>query len=736
MDEKLLKPYNPQETESRIYQSWEESGFFNPNNLPGERPEVFSIVLPPPNVTGNLHIGHAAMLAIEDIMVRYNRMKGKKTLWLPGTDHAAIATQSRVEKELYKKEKKTRHDLGREKFLKLVEEFAQKSHDNIVRQIKAMGASVDWSREAYTLDEKRSLAVKTAFKEMYDRGLIYRGDRIVNWCPRCHSTLADDEVEYKEEKTILYTFKYDKNFPIAVATTRPETKLGDTGVAVHPEDKRYSQYIGQTFKVRLGDVEREIKIVADEAIDPEFGTGAVGITPAHSFIDYEISKRHKLPLIKIIDERGRMTKEAGKAYEGLKVKEAREKFVQYLKENGLMAKEEEITHNLSTCYRCGHNIEPLPSLQWFIDVNKEFTIEHSKIKGIKAGAKTTLKELMRKPVESGQIKIIPERFEKIYFHWIDNLRDWCISRQIWFGHRIPVFYCQKDRKKFIVSIEAPKKCPLCRECQMEQDPDTLDTWFSSGLWTFSTLGWPEETEDLKTYHPTSVLETGYDILFFWVARMILMSTFLLGEVPFYNVYLHGLVRDERGRKMSKSLGNVIDPLDMTEKYGADAVRMALIIGTSPGNDMKISENKIKGYKHFANKLWNITRFILANTENINHTNIPPLQEKDKEYLGELEKLAEETTAKLEEFKFYLAGENLYHYAWHRLADEIIEESKPIFREGSEAEKASRQWTLLEILKTIILLLHPFMPFVTEEIWSFLPLEKKSLLIVEKWPYLK
>ena len=731
MHKKLLKPYNPQETEGKIYDLWEKSGLFNPDEcvkkgVCKKDAETFSMVLPPPNVTGVLHLGHSAMLAIEDIMTRYNRMQGKKTLWLPGTDHAAIATQSKVEKNIYDEEEKTRHDLGRDEFLKRVEDYAQKSHDTIVSQVRKMGASIDWSREAYTLDEERNLAVKTAFKKMYDDGLIYRGHRIVNWCPRCYSTLSDDEIEHKEKQAVLYTFKYSKDFPFAIATTRPETKLGDTAVAVNPNDERYKEFVGKTYTVDLGHGSQKIKIITDEEVDPEFGTGALGVTPAHSMTDYEMAQKNNLPLIKVIGEDGKMTKEAGKEYEEMPVKKARAKFVEWLKENDLLISEKETSQNLSVCYRCSRPIEPLPSLQWFIDVNKKFAIKNHKLRGVKEGQEVSLKELMLAVVKNKQIEIVPERFEKAYFHWIENLHDWCISRQIWYGHQIPVWY--KGEETY-VGVENPEGN------DWEQDPDTLDTWFSSGLWTFSTLGWPNETKDLKTFHPTNVLETGYDILFFWVARMILMTTYLMGDVPFKKVFLHGLVRDEKNRKMSKSLGNVIDPLDMIEKYGTDAVRMSLIVGTSPGNDIKFSEDKIKGYKHFSNKIWNITRFVLSNIEGVDLSKKPKIEEVNEKHLDKLAEIVKEATKNLDEYKFYLAGEQLYHYVWHEFADIVLEECKDKINNGNEEEKLSAQWTLKEILETILKLLHPFMPFVTEEIWQILYNEEKAnnFLMIEQWP---
>ncbi len=727
VNEKLLKPYNPQETEDRIYKTWEESGLFNPDvaiekGFTKPDAEPFTIILPPPNVTGILHMGHAMMIALEDLMVRYNRMKGKRTLWIPGTDHAAIATQSKVEKEIQKKEGKNRHDLGREELLKRIEQFAKESHDTIVNQVKKTGASVDWSREAFTLDEKRSLAVRTAFKNMHDAGLIYRGFRLVNWDPKGQTTVSDDEVVHEPRKAKMYTFKYSKDFPISIASVRPETKVGDTAVAVHPTDERYQQYIGKEYDITFAGVPIHIKIIADEAVDKEFGTGAVGVTPAHSFVDWEMMERHKLPMKQVINEYAKMMVDAPHL-QGKKTTEAREIIAQWLRDEGLMKKEEDIDQNLSVAERTSGVIEPLPKLQWFINVNKEFKLTHSNLNGIPANTPTTLKEIMRKTVESNQITIIPDYFNKTYFNWINNLKDWCISRQIWYGHRIPVWY--KDEEIY-AGIEAPK------DDGWEQDPDTLDTWFSSGLWTFSTLGWPEKTKDLEIYHPTNVLETGYEILFFWVARMILMTGYHLGEIPFRTVYLHGTVRDNQGRKMSKSLGNGIDPIDIANKYGADAGRMALIISGGPGTDSRLHEDKIKGYKHFANKIWNATRFVLENTKDFDSNSKPNLTAKDQEALNNVQAIVKEVTADIDNYRFYMAGEKLYQYFWYTFADVIIEESKKILKEGSAEEKASIQWTLRKILETMLVTLHPFVPFVTEEIWSMMP-GTKNLLMVESWP---
>ncbi len=713
--EKFLKPYNAVEAEARIYAQWEESGLFNPDNadVAVDAP-AFSMVLPPPNVTGRLHMGHALMLAVQDTVIRFKRMQGFRTLWIPGTDHAAIATQSVVEKQIKKDEDKSRHDLGREELLKRVGEYAAQSHDIIVSQLKVMGASLDWSREAFTLDEKRNKAVRTVFKKMYDAGLIYRGNRIVNWDPKGQTTISDDEIVYEERPSKLYTFKYSKDFPIPVATTRLETKVGDVAVAVHPDDARYAAYIGKEFDVIFCDVPVHLTIVADKEVDPAFGTGALGVTPAHSQIDWDIAGRHNLSKEKIvINEVGKMTVEG--RLNGKKVTEARELVAEWLRSEGLLEKEEDIKQNVATAERTGGIIEPLPKLQWFIDVNKEVP-----------GRGKSLKELMLEPVRDGQIKILPDYFDKTYFHWIENLRDWCISRQIWYGHRVPVWYKGDE----IAVGEAPEGD------EWKQDEDTLDTWFSSGIWTFSTLGWPEETADLKAFHPTDLLETGYDILFFWVARMILMTEFMLGTIPFKTVYLHGLVRDAQGRKMSKSLGNNLDPLDIAAKFGADAARMSLIVGNTPGTDLKLSEDKIKGYRNFSNKLWNITRFILERTEGANIA--APLSEADAVLKKECDDVIAEVTVDMEAYRFYMAAEKLYHYVWHRLADTILEESKPILFGTDSPAIASRQALLLTLLDSVLRALHPFMPFITEEIWQSLPEEahlpnSPKLLMAASWP---
>ncbi len=712
MDPKFLKPYDASATEGRIYAEWEKSGLFNPDECIAQGTTeadapAYSIILPPPNVTGRLHMGHALMLAIEDVIVRYKRMRGFRTLWLPGTDHAAIATQSVVEKQIKKEEGKSRHDLGREELLKRIEAFATASHDTILGQLKTMGASLDWSREAFTLDETRSRAVRTVFKKMYDAGLIYRGHRIVNWDPKGQTTISDDEIVYEEEKTTFYYFKYG---PFTIGTARPETKFGDKYVVMHPDDPRYAQWEdGQTFETEWINGPITATVIKDDSIDMTFGTGVMTITPWHSTADFEIAERHGLDKEQVINEYGKLLPIAGE-FAGMKIAEARPKIVEKLRAKGLVAKEEPYVHNISTAERTGGIIEPQIKLQWFVDVNKEVS-----------GRGKTLKELMLDSVRSGAITIIPEHFEKTYFHWIENLRDWCISRQIWYGHRIPVWYKGEE----VAVGEAPTGDGWV------QDEDTLDTWFSSGLWTFSTLGWPEDTKDKQTYHPTDLIETGYDILFFWIARMILMTEFTLGTIPFKTVYLHGLVRDAQGRKMSKSLGNNLDPLDIAAKFGADAARMALIVGNTPGTDMRMSEDKIKGYKHFANKLWNIARFVFDNTKDADLS--AALTAGDEELLSAYGTLAQEITADIEEYRIYLAAEKAYHYAWHELADKILEESKPILAGGDPAARASRQRLLITLLDRTLRILHPFMPFVTEEIYQSMPTKDAKFLMVAKWP---
>lgn len=708
MDEKFKKPYDSASTEPRLYKEWEESGYFNPDNLPNATKGPFTIMMPPPNATGVLHMGHMLGCTIQDVMVRFKRMQGYEALWLPGTDHAAIATQARVEKDIMKAEGKSRHDLGREELVKRIDTFVEGSRDTIRKQIRATGASCDWSREAFTLDEPRNRAVRKMFKDMYDAGLIYKGLRIVNWDPKGQTTISDDEIVHEERAGKMYTFKYSKDFPITIASTRPETKVGDVAVAVHPDDARYKEYVGKEYDLEFCGVPLHIKIVADESVEPTFGTGALGVTPAHSHIDWEIGQKNALPHPQVINEYAKMTVEG--PLNGLKVSEAREKVVEWLKEQGLLEKEEDVKQNISTAERTGGVIEPLPKLQWFIDVNRP----------IKERGNKSLKELMLEPVRSGAITILPDHYDKTYYHWIENLRDWCISRQIWYGHRVPVWY----RGEEITVGEAPEGEGWV------QDEDTLDTWFSSGSWTFSTLGWPDEAPDLARFHPTDVLETAYEILFFWVARMILMSQFVLGEIPFRTVYLHGLIRDAQGRKFSKSLGNGIDPIEVIEKFGADAARMSLVVGNTPGTDMRLSEDRIKGYKHFANKLWNIARFVLENTEGADLK--APLGDSDGALLEEFALIAADVTKDMEAYRLYLAADKLYQYAWNDLAAKILEESKPILAGEDAAAAASRKAVLRIILRDLLALLHPFMPFVTEEIWQSLP-EHEGMLMVAPWP---
>ena len=724
--EKLKSPYNWTNTENRIYKMWMDGGYFNPDNTISNK--TFSIVLPPPNVTGTLHTGHAIMIAIQDAVVRYKRMNGYKTLWVPGTDHAAIATQSVVEKQMAKDGVK-KQDLTREDFFNRINNFAIQSQETILSQLKSMGASLDWSRLAFTLDDKRELAVRTAFKKMYEDKLIYRGQKVVNWDPKGQTVISDDEVEHEERDAMLWTFKYSDDFPITISSTRPETKFGDTAVAVHPDDERYKEYVGKTIETTFCGTKLNIKIIADKSVDKEFGTGALGVTPAHSKVDEEIAIRHALPFIQIINEFAKMTID-NELVNGKKVTEAREIVVNYLKENNLIIKEEKIKQNISIAERTGGIIEPLPKTQWFIAVNKEFS---------HFGKNTTLKKLMIEAIENDGIKILPERFEKIYFHWINNLRDWCISRQIIYGHQIPIWY---KGDEIYCDINPPQGDGWI------QDTDTLDTWFSSGLWTFSTLGWPDNTDDLKIFHPTTLMETGYDILFFWIARMILFSKYLLNEIPFENIYLHGLVRDGQGRKMSKSLGNALDPRDLIEKYGTDAVRISLLVANGPGNDLKLIEDKIKAYKLFVNKIWNATRLVIekANIENDNYYNnidwdnpdnkdniIQSLIEKDKKHYQSWISIKSDIMSDIDNYRLHLATEKIYDYFWKIFCDEIIEEMKARIDDKNNTPDniSSAKLLLWIILRENIMIMHPFMPFVTEEIWEIIKSEKDKLLIISK-----
>lgn len=728
--EKFLKPYDSSENEQAIYDLWERSGYFNPDacikdGICSEDAEHFSIVLPPPNVTGELHLGHAFEDSTQDAMIRFNRMRGRKTLWVPGTDHAAIATQSKFEKELYKKEKKSRHDFPREDFFDLVQEFALANQSTILSQLKRMGTSLDWSRLRFTLDDERQQAVVEAFKRMYDAGLIYQAGRIVNWDPKGQTTISDDEIIYKEETTKFYYFKYG---PFTIGTARPETKFADKYIIVNPHDKRYAEYEHmQQFEIEWINGPITATLIKDDAADPELGTGAMTITPWHSQVDFELAQKYDLPIEQIIDQYGKLLPIAGE-FAGMKITEAREKIVEKLASKGLVEKiDDAYVHSLATAERTGATVEPQVMEQWWINVSKKFPYPHDTLPGIQKGQEVSLKDLMLHVVESEQVSIMPERFDKIYRHWIENLRDWNISRQIIYGHRIPVWYKDDELQ---VSFDSPGEGWV-------QDTDTLDTWFSSGLWSFSTLGWPSATKDFETYHPTSVLNPGYEILPLWVSRMILMSTFLTGQIPFKTAYIHGMLRDKNGQKFSKSLNNGINPLEVIDEFGTDALRMALTVGVAPGQDMNFDLQKVRAYKKFANKLWNMTRFIL---ENIQGSEYDPAftaySPTDQELLECEQSLLREITKEMEEYKFYIVAEKLYHYAWHEIADNVLEESKAIFADGSTAEIDSRKQFLIQTLRNLLITLHPFMPYITETIWQELPAEVRQSerpLMVAKWP---
>ncbi|MFA6526494.1 MAG: valine--tRNA ligase [Candidatus Buchananbacteria bacterium] len=726
----LEKIYDAKSAEKGIYEKWEDSGFFNPDKLPGNRSENFVIAMPPPNVTGILHLGHAYENALMDIQIRYQRMQGKKALIIPGTDHAAVATQARVEDNLKKEGiKNPRQELGREKLLEKIREFAESHKAIMIGQIKKLGTSCDWSRLAYTFDEPRSKAVNELFRMMFADGLIYRGYRVVNWSVKGQSTCSDDELEYETRKTIVYTFKYSDNFPIPIATTRPETKLGDTAVAVNPDDERYAHFIGQKFTVDIGAANPlTITIIGDKNVDINYGTGAVGVTPAHSQIDFEMYQKNKeIGIIPVIGKDGKMLAAAGKDYEGLTTLEAREKFVAWLKEHNLHISEEEIEHNIGKSDRFKDVVEALPMEQWFVDVNKEIP-----------GRGKSLKDLMREAVTIGHngdkhkiIDITPERFHDTYLSWIDNLRDWCISRQIWWGHRIPVWYCDECNEIFY-SAEKHEACPKCQGHNIRQDEDTLDTWFSSGAWTFSTLGWPDKTEDLKKFHPTTWMQMGYEILFFWMARMILMSTYALDDIPFKNVYIHGILRDKNGKKFSKSLGNGLDPLEVIEKYGTDAIRLSLIKGVSAGNDSRYYEEKIEGSRNFVNKLWNISRFIFSSIENPTIIAARPeaKTEADKWIFNQLDFAIFNATQSLEKSDFSAAAEFLNDFTWNDFADWYLEVCK-VESQKSKVDSDSKDEILQYILQQILKLWHPFIPYVTELIWS--KIDQKNLLMIEAWP---
>lgn len=713
MKNELDKAYNPGEHEDGIYRLWEDSGFFNPDNLTC-KPDAptYTIVLPPPNITDKLHIGHSCMLAVEDLLIRYRRMSGDRALWLPGTDHAAIATQMVVEKRIFKETGQTRHDLGRERLLEEIWKFLRSTQKTILHQTRKMGSSLDWSRESFTLDDKRRRAVNRLFVDMYNEGIIYRGERIVNWCPHCHSTLADDEVEYKEQNAKLYTFKYSQDFPITISTTRPETKLGDTAIAVNPKDERYQKYIGQEFAVNFCGQPLKIKVIGDWNVEMDFGTGALGVTPAHSMVDWQMAQANDLPIIKVIDEDALIKPGFGR-YSGLKSTEARELIVEELRRQGLMESEEDMVNNLSICYRCDTPVEPLPSKQWFVSVDKKLE---------RLGGQS-LKEKAIMAAKEGKIEFIPDRFSKRYLHWMENLHDWCISRQIWFGHSIPVWYKGEE-------IYCGETAPEGND--WKQDEDTLDTWFSSGMWTFSTLGWPDtyqngvKSGDLARFHPTQALDTGHEILTLWVSRMVMMSFFALGEIPFEKVYLHGTIVDVKGKKMSKSKGNGVDPLEVIEKYGTDSLRLSLLMGATPGNDNRYSEEKNEAKRNLVNKIWNISRFILNEVDekalNISKDKVPELKTlADKWIVGELETAIVSVTNRLDNYEFSLAAEELTELTWNKLADWYLEIAK--------VEK-NKDEILIYLLKNLLALWHPFIPFVTEAIWQSF---NSDLLMVAAWP---
>ncbi|PLV60464.1 valine--tRNA ligase [Thermotoga sp. KOL6] len=701
----LTTRYNPAEIETKWYKYWLERGYFTPKGT-GEK---FSIVIPPPNITGRIHMGHALNITLQDIVVRYKRMKGFDVLWVPGEDHAGIATQNAVEKFLLQTQGKTREEIGREKFLEITWEWANKYRKEIREQIMALGASVDWTRERFTLDEGLSRAVRKVFVELYKKGLIYKGKYLVNWCPRCKTVLSDEEVEHKEHQAKLYYVKYpvkDSDEYIVIATTRPETMLGDTAVAVHPEDERYKGFVGKILILPL--VNREIPVIADKYVDPKFGTGAVKVTPAHDPNDYLIAQRHNLPMIEIFDDNARINENGGK-YKGLDRYEARERIVKDLEEKGFLMKVEDYTHSVGHCYRCDTVIEPKLSDQWFV-------------------ATKPLAKKAIEAVEKGEVKFFPERWTKIYLNWMYEIRDWCISRQLWWGHRIPVWYCQ-ECGHMNVSEEDVKKCEKCGSTNLKQDEDVLDTWFSSALWPFSTLGWPEETEDLKRYYPTDLLVTGFDIIFFWVARMIMMGYEFMKDKPFSHVYIHQLVRDKYGRKMSKSLGNGIDPLEVIDEYGADPMRFTLAILAAQGRDIKLDPRYFDAYKKFANKIWNATRFVLMNLDDYDKVPLQNLKEVDKWILTRLNKTVEEVTKALESYDFNIAAKSIYNFFWDEFCDWYIEASKPRLK---TEERKLVQTILVKVLDTSLKLLHPFMPFLTEELWQKLPVEGESITIA-KWP---
>lgn len=705
----MEKVYNPQAIENDLYQAWENAGAFKAARVEGKKP--FTIVMPPPNITGQLHMGHAMDALMQDAPTRYHRMKGDPTLWLPGTDHASIATEVKIVEQMAKEGIK-KEDLGREGFLKRAWEWKNEYGGRITRQQRRLGASCDWSRERFTMDEGCSEAVKEVFVRLYEKGLIYRGDRIINWCPVCRTALSDAEVEYEPQASHLWHIHYpgeNGGEGVTVATTRPETMLGDTGVAVNPNDERYTGLVGKNVVLPL--LNKPIPVVADDYVDMEFGTGVVKMTPAHDPNDFEVAKRHDLPILRVMNDDGTMNAHAGR-FEGLTAKECRKRVVQELEELGLLVKVEDYSHNVGTCYRCHSTVEPLTSLQWFVDMKP-------------------LAGPAIEAVRSGQTKFVPERFNKTYFNWMDNIRDWCISRQLWWGHRIPAWYCQ-ECGEMTVARDVPEKCSKCGSTHIRQDEDVLDTWFSSALWPFSTLGWPHETEDLKYFYPTDVLVTGYDIIFFWVARMIFSGIEQMGQTPFHTVLIHGLVRDEKGRKMSKSLGNGVDPLEIIDKYGADALRFSLAMGVSPGNDTRFSVEKVEAARNFANKVWNASRFVLMNVEAPEALEGKALETPDKWILTRFEEAVRDVSSHMEDGDFGLAAQKIYDFSWSEFCDWYIELAKSrLFGEDAQS-KATVRAVLLHVLEGLLKLLHPFMPFLTEAVYQNLP-GKEGFIMLAKWP---
>ena len=709
----LPKIYDPKQVESSIYEMWEKGGYFHTKRDPDKKP--FTIVMPPPNVTGQLHMGHAMDCTLQDILIRFKRMQGYAALWLPGTDHAGIATQIKVEEELRTKEGLSRHDLGREKFLERVWDWKHQYGDRIVRQQRTLGASCDWERARFTMDEGLSKAVRHVFVEMYKKGLIYKGSRIVNWCPHCVTALSDAEVEYKDKPGNLWHLKYpikgEEGRYVVVATTRPETMLGDSGVAVNPNDERYADLVGKTCILPL--MNREIPIVADEYVDLEFGTGCVKMTPAHDPNDFEVGLRHNLESIRVLDDNGKVNELGGK-YCGMDRYEARKAIVADLEALGLLEKVEEHQHNVGTCYRCGNDVEPIVSAQWFVKMGP------------------MIDEAIR-VVKDGEIKFVPERFTKNYINWMENLHDWCISRQLWWGHQIPVWYCA-DCGKMTVAETDPDCCEHCGSHNIERDPDVMDTWFSSALWPFSTLGWPDKTEDFDYFYPTDVLVTGYDIITFWVSRMIFSGCEHTKKAPFNTVFIHGLVRDDKGRKMSKSLGNGIDPLEMVDQFGADALRMNMITGNSPGNDMRFYVERCEAMRNFANKIWNASRYVMMNLT-IDKNELPEaskLEQEDKWILSKLNTLITEVTDNMDKFELGVAVQKIYDFIWDDYCDWYIELTKARLYADNEESKIVAQQVLVYILDQFLHLLHPYMPFITEEIWQAIPHEGDSIMI-SQWP---